>query len=152
VCEHCREAICKTCRASHFKDFNDDIHVKVKKLTKDSDLVLFKESKLASLGIVTLKKKRKFSVFPFTIKVEAISNHEKNLQTCLKTKDTIQKKISDIIRKLKEDEKKLLDEINEFEQSETALMNDNSDRVQELNEINLLKRLQNTKKVVQLYD
>jgi hypothetical protein len=38
---------------------------------------------------------------------------------------------------LKEDEKKLLDEINEFEQSETALMNDNSDRVQELNEINL---------------
>ncbi len=76
-------------------------------------------------------------MFPFTIKVEAISNHEKNLQTCLKTKDTIQKKISDIIRKLKEDEKKLLDEINEFEQSETALMNDNSDRVQELNEINL---------------
>jgi tripartite motif-containing protein 2/3 len=45
VCEHCREAICKTCRSLHFKDFKDDINLKINKLTKDSDVVLFKESK-----------------------------------------------------------------------------------------------------------
>jgi hypothetical protein len=70
------------------------------------------------------------------LQVEAISNHEKNLQTCLKTKAIIQNKISDIIKKLKEDERKLLEDINEFEQRETTMMNDNSNRVKELNEIN----------------
>ncbi len=54
----------------------------------------------------------------------------------MKTKETIQRKIEDIIKKLKDDESKLLNEINEFERSECTAMADNSDRVKELNEIN----------------
>ena len=72
----------------------------------------------------------------FCIKVESISKHELNLVKCKDIRQSIQKKVNEIIQKLKDEEAKLLDDVEDFERIETSLLTDKNNRLKELETMN----------------
>ena len=106
TCEHCKDALCKPCRISHFNEVKVDIARQITKIESDSDKFLIKE-------------------------VESISKHELNLMKCKEIRQSIQKKVNEIIQKIKDEEAKLLDDVDDFERAETSLLNDKNNRLSE---------------------
>jgi hypothetical protein len=45
TCEHCKEALCKTCRMNHFNEVKNDLNTHLIKIESESDKYLVKESK-----------------------------------------------------------------------------------------------------------
>jgi tripartite motif-containing protein 2/3 len=107
TCEHCKEALCKPCRIEHFDQVKTDLVKHLSKIESDSDKLLAKE-------------------------VESISRHEVNIGKCKEIRELLQKKVSDIIQRIKDEEAKLLDEVEDFERSEASLLQDKKTRYKEL--------------------
>jgi hypothetical protein len=72
-----------------------------------------------------------FENFPF-FKVESISRHEVNISKCKEIRVLIQKKVNDIVQRIKDEETKLLDDVEDFERSETSMLSDKNDRLKVL--------------------
>jgi hypothetical protein len=47
TCEHCKEALCKTCRMNHFNEVKNDLNNHLTKIESESDKYLIKESELS---------------------------------------------------------------------------------------------------------
>lgn len=75
--------------------------------------------------------------------VESISKHESNLSKCKEIRQLIQKNVNEIIQKLKDEEAKLLDDVDDFERGETNSLADKSDRLKELESMNEFSTLSN---------
>ena len=70
------------------------------------------------------------------IKAELISKHEKNLIKTKEIRQSIQSKVNEIIQKLKEEEARLLVDVDDFERLETNLLADKNERLNYLEEMN----------------
>ncbi len=55
-----------------------------------------------------------------------------NLTKCKEIRLLIQKKVSDIIQRIKDEETKLLDDVEDFERSEASMLADKNDRLKVL--------------------
>ncbi len=55
----------------------------------------------------------------------------------------IQKKVNEIIQKIKDEEAKLLDDVDDFERYETNLLEDKNNRLKELESMNKFSTLSN---------
>lgn len=107
TCEHCKEALCKTCRSMHFNEVKNEINQQLLKIEGDSDKFMVKE-------------------------VESISKHEMNLVKCKEIKHMIQKKVCEIIQRIKDEETKLIDDVEDFERVELNMLADMNERLREL--------------------
>ena len=72
----------------------------------------------------------------FLFQVETLSKHELNLMKCKEIRQTITKKVGDIIQRIKDEETKLLDDVEDFERNETNLLADKTIRLKELEIMN----------------
>ena len=79
----------------------------------------------------------------FLFIVESISKHESNLTKCKEIRQSIQKKVNEIIQKIKDEEAKLLDDVDDFERVETSLLSDKTNRLKELEAMNKFSSLSN---------
>ena len=61
-----------------------------------------------------------------------MSKHEVNLTHCQEIREKIQTKVADLVQKLKEEESKLLDEVDDFERVEASSLAEKKARVKEL--------------------
>lgn len=68
--------------------------------------------------------------------VELISKHEINLAKSKEIRKSIQSKVNEIIQKLKDEEAKLLGDVDDFERIESNLLADKNERLNSLEEIN----------------
>lgn len=118
TCEHCKEALCKQCRVGHFEQVKGDLGKKILKIETESDKFLVKE-------------------------VESLSKHESNLSKCKEIRILIQKKVGDIIQRIKDEESKLLDEVEDFERAETSFLSDKANRLKELENMSRFGTLSN---------
>ena len=64
--------------------------------------------------------------------MESVSKHEINLLKCKEIRLAITKKVSDIIQRIKDEETKLLDDVEDFERIETSLLTDKSAKLKQL--------------------
>lgn len=64
--------------------------------------------------------------------VESVSKHEINLVKCKEIRQMIQKKVCEIIQRIKDEETKLIDDVDEYERIEANMLTDKSSRVKEL--------------------
>lgn len=76
-------------------------------------------------------------VLIFEYKVESISRHEVNLTKCKEIRDIIQKKVNDIIKRLREEESRLLEDVDDFERTENNLLADKNARLKDLESMSL---------------
>ena len=65
-----------------------------------------------------------------------MSKHESNLTKCKEIRQSIQKSVNDIIQKLKDEEAKLLDDVDDFERTETNFLNEKNERLKNLESMN----------------
>lgn len=107
TCEHCKEALCKTCRSNHFVELKNEINKQLILIESESDKFMVKE-------------------------VESVSKHEINLVKCKEIRQMIQKKVCEIIQRIKDEETKLIDDVDEYERIEASMLTDKSSRVKEL--------------------
>ena len=135
VCEHCREAMCKPCRIGHFMEMKDEICAQLKLIDTDNDVLLVKEGKLSCFILLySLFYLFEIPISSFIL-VESVTKHEKNITKCTQYKENIQKRAAEMIQKIKDEETKLLDEINEFEQTESSLLKEASTRLKQVDTI-----------------
>jgi hypothetical protein len=62
---------------------------------------------------------------------ECISKHESNLAKCKEIRLAIQKKCNDLIQHIKDEETKLLDDVDDFERTETNYLQDKFSKIKE---------------------
>ena len=62
---------------------------------------------------------------------------------CKEIRQAIQKKVNEIIQKIKDEEAKLLDDVDDFERTETSLLNDKNMRLSELEAMNKFSSVSN---------
>lgn len=67
--------------------------------------------------------------------MENIRNHEENIRHANDIGDIIRNKVKDLIEKIKQDEKKLLENVQEFNQTEQRLIKEKNVRLQDLTKI-----------------
>ena len=107
TCEHCKEALCKPCRMEHFSEVKAELGKNLTKIVADSDKLLVKE-------------------------VESISRHEINVLKCKEIRSMIQKKVTEVVQRVKDEEAKLLDDVEDFERAESSFLADKTVRLKEL--------------------
>lgn len=66
-----------------------------------------------------------------------------NLLKCKEIRMVIQKKVSDIIQRIKDEETKLLDDVEDFERAEATLLSDKNSRLKELESVSKFSSLSN---------
>ncbi|CAF1503942.1 unnamed protein product [Adineta steineri] len=111
VCEHCREAICRKCRRQHYDDFCKYISTKLHETQQETEKLIAKEA-------------------------ENIKNHEDNVRRSKDIANVIRNKVTDLIEKIKQEETKLLHNVQEFSNSEQRLIDEKKSRLQDLSTIN----------------
>lgn len=74
--------------------------------------------------------------FYLILPVEYIKKHEANLNNCKEIRQSIQNKVNEIISRLKNEEAKLLDDVDEFERKETDFLGDKQERLTSLESMN----------------
>ena len=67
--------------------------------------------------------------------MESVSKLELNLIKCKEIRVAITKKVGDIIQRLKDEETKLLDDVDDFERIETSFLTEKSARLKELEQM-----------------
>ncbi|CAF1347266.1 unnamed protein product [Rotaria sordida] len=110
ICEHCREAICYKCRRQHYDEFRKYICLKLNETQQETEKLIAKE-------------------------VENIKNHEENINHSTDMVNTIRYKVNELIDKIKQEEKKLLHSIQEFNNTEQRLLKEKNNRFQDLTKI-----------------
>ncbi|CAF1474333.1 unnamed protein product [Adineta ricciae] len=110
VCEHCREAICYKCRCEHYDEFCKYICLKLNETQQETEKLIAKE-------------------------VENIKIHEENVRQSNEIIRTIREKVNGLISKIKQEENKLIQNAQEFHNSEHKLINEKSLRLQNLTDI-----------------
>ncbi|CAF1093594.1 unnamed protein product [Adineta steineri] len=107
VCEHCREAICYKCRRNHYDEFSKYICLKLNETQQETEKLIAKE-------------------------VENIKIHEENVRHSNEIIHTIKDKVTELIDRIKQEENKLLDIVNEFHSTEQSLIKEKNIRLQNL--------------------
>ncbi|CAF3687219.1 unnamed protein product [Rotaria socialis] len=110
ICEHCREAICCKCRREHYDEFRKYICLKLNETQQQAEKLIAKE-------------------------VEHINKHEENVHHSNDISSTIRHKVTELIDKIKQEEKKLLLSLQEFNHAEEKLLKENNSRFQDLTNI-----------------
>jgi trans-2-enoyl-CoA reductase len=64
--------------------------------------------------------------------IELVAKHEANLTECKEIQNAIQKKVSQMMQRLKDEEMKLLEDIEDFERTEIGLLNETNKRLKEM--------------------
>ncbi|CAF3698261.1 unnamed protein product [Rotaria sordida] len=111
VCEHCREAICCKCRRQHYDEFSRYITSKLNETQQETEKLIAKE-------------------------VENIKNHEENVCRSDDIANVIRNKVADLIEKIKQEETKLLHNVQEFSKAEQKLIDEKNACLQDLSIIN----------------
>ncbi len=134
TCDHCKDAckftfffqpklpaifikysfalkVCKPCRISHFGEVKSELMKKIFKIESNTDAYLLKE-------------------------IDSIGKHENNLLKCKEIRQCVQKKCGDLIQRIKDEESKLLDDVDDFERIESSLLADKYTKIKELELMN----------------
>lgn len=102
--------MCKHCRESHFKAIKSDIMGCIKKMNAENEVLFIQE-------------------------VDSVAKHEQNVTKCKQIREIIECKVNELIARIKNEESKLLEKIDEFEQSENNLVTLKSKKLKELDEM-----------------
>jgi hypothetical protein len=113
VCEHCREAICCKCRREHYNEFCKYICLKLNETHQETEKLITKEGKNKCNVLFFMKK---------FILVQNLKQHEENVRHSNEIGKTIRAKVSEMISEIKQEEKKLIDNIQEFNNTEQRLV------------------------------
>ncbi|CAF1498579.1 unnamed protein product, partial [Adineta ricciae] len=111
ACEHCREAICRKCRRQHYDDFCKYITTKLNETQQETEKLIAKEA-------------------------ENIKNHEENVRRSDEIADVIRNKVATLIEKIKQEETKLIHNVEEFRNAEQRLIDEKTTRLHDLSTIN----------------
>jgi hypothetical protein len=122
--------VCKPCRMNHFNEVKNELARKIIKIEKEADSFHLKESNIIhNIIIINIFV---FSRTNFNLKIaECISKHELNLAKCKEIRLAIQKKCNDLIQHIKDEETKLMDDVDDFERTETNFLQDKYNKIKE---------------------